>query len=497
MKGVLLLLCLALLYGTAYRFYKNKQYYYVLAFIIIAGFACRMFCATDPILHHWDERYHALVAKNMIESPLAPMLYQEPLIDYDYKDWRTNHIWMHKQPFALWSMALSMKLFGSNEIVLRLPSVFLSTLSIVVLFFLAFILYNKRIALLTAFFLSINGHIIETTAGRITTDHIDTSYSFWILMAIFFVVLQTRKRNRLHLISIGVCAGIAILTKWLPALIVLPLYAVLNYKELSIGKLSQDLILLFFIIAIVAIPWQWFAYIQYPLEYAWEQAYNSKHLFEALEGHGQSWWFFIDRIRVTINELIYLIMIWYLYQCVKEKAAAREYFILCWIGIPFIFFSFAATKMQGYLLFTYPAYFIITALFVAKMIDKIKEVKKNQWKWVYRILALAVVILSFRLALERVKPFKTNQKKKQLKEQLINTNLPANAVLFNMPCYIEFMFYNDVMAYPSLPEPNQIEQLLRDEHLIFIVDNNQLPEHIIENKQLQILQINADLSLCY
>ncbi len=38
-------------------------------------------------LHDWDERYHALVAKNMIEQPFKPMLYKNPVLPYDYKDW--------------------------------------------------------------------------------------------------------------------------------------------------------------------------------------------------------------------------------------------------------------------------------------------------------------------------------------------------------------------------------------------------------------------------
>ena len=52
----------------------------------------------DPFLNIWDEQYHALVAKNMVESPLKPTLFQKPLLDFDYKVWAGNHVWLHKQP---------------------------------------------------------------------------------------------------------------------------------------------------------------------------------------------------------------------------------------------------------------------------------------------------------------------------------------------------------------------------------------------------------------
>ncbi|HRT53356.1 MAG TPA: hypothetical protein P5291_04705, partial [Flavobacteriales bacterium] len=33
--------------------------------------------ALDPFLNDWDEAYHAVVAKNLMEHPLTPMLYRE------------------------------------------------------------------------------------------------------------------------------------------------------------------------------------------------------------------------------------------------------------------------------------------------------------------------------------------------------------------------------------------------------------------------------------
>ena len=47
--------------------------------IVLAGLLLRIFIISDPVVHDWDERFHALVAKNMIENPLKPTLYKSPV----------------------------------------------------------------------------------------------------------------------------------------------------------------------------------------------------------------------------------------------------------------------------------------------------------------------------------------------------------------------------------------------------------------------------------
>lgn len=74
----------------------------------------------------------------MMSKPLAPMLRTEPVLDYNYKDWSNNHIWLHKQPLFLWQMAISMKIFGVNEFGLRFPSAFLCACLTLLLFRMGF-----------------------------------------------------------------------------------------------------------------------------------------------------------------------------------------------------------------------------------------------------------------------------------------------------------------------------------------------------------------------
>jgi 4-amino-4-deoxy-L-arabinose transferase len=63
---------------------------------VAAGLGLRLYASGDDYLHAWDERFHALVAKNLMAHPLRPTLYDTPLLPYDYRDWQEAEVWLHK-----------------------------------------------------------------------------------------------------------------------------------------------------------------------------------------------------------------------------------------------------------------------------------------------------------------------------------------------------------------------------------------------------------------
>ena len=465
--GTFFLIFLFLIYGLAYLAYQRGQLKFALVAIILAGFGLRFFCSLDPLLHPWDERYHALVAKNMMTDPFTPKLYPDHVLDYDFKNWGQNHIWLHKQPLPLWTMAASMKIFGVDEFILRLPTVLLSTFSIFLTFWIGRFLSNsERVGLLAAFFLSINGLVIELASGRVSTDHVDTFFMFLITMSLFFILLNVKKARKIWLIFAGLFCGLAILTKWLPGLIVFPLYLVMNFRNKNYSTLFLEMALMGVVTIIVALPWQLYAHMMFPLEYNWERDYNTLHLFEGLEGHGKPWWYFIDRIRITVNELVYLVFGWFVYQLFKvRKFSSVDLFLLAWIGIPFFIFSMAATKMQGYLLFTFPAWFIIMGMFMEHLI--ISKPRSSLHKKIYMLIIGVMMMLAFRYGLERVKPFENHEEELQVKNELTKTAYSSKTLIFNEAHPIEWMFYNDGLAYSSRPEEKVVDSLRREGWLVY------------------------------
>lgn len=195
--GIPTILICAIGYYFAFRLFRQDKWAFAIILIMVAGLILRAYAATEFYLHPWDERFHALVAKNLIKHPLIPTLYDNPILAYDYRSWYGNHIWLHKQPIPLWSMATSMYIFGINEIALRLPSIILTTLGIWITFSIGRHLFSIKVGFIAAFLYSIHGLIIELTAGRVATDHVDIFFLFFIQLAVLMAIKFADKKGHI------------------------------------------------------------------------------------------------------------------------------------------------------------------------------------------------------------------------------------------------------------------------------------------------------------
>jgi len=469
--GVLFLFCCIIVGFLAFYFEHKENYRLSIFLLLLLGFGLRAYAASDFNLHCWDERYHALVAKNMIQYPLQPFLYRNALLPYDYTNWTINHVWLHKQPLSLWLMAFSLKMFGINEFAVRFPSVLFSTISIWLVYSIGKYFSDKKVAFLAAFFFAINGLIIEICAGRVATDHPDTLFVFFILLSIFFVI-KFIELNGLYNLLVGVSLGVALLTKWLPALIVLPIWLVLVWdtKKYTIRQIIVQFVLIVGTAMIVFLPWQFYIHFQFPKEAIWERIYNTRHFWETLEGQGGTWYYYINRIRIDYGELIYLPIIWVFYRFARNLKELKLLALIVWFAIPIIFFSIAATKMNGYLLIGSPALFIICSVFFYELKATIVN---SKLVWFKRLVLILMIGLPIRYCIERLKPFDTtNKKKPQWVVDLKNWNQKENskAVLFGYNAPIEAMFYTNATVYEVMPSSNTIVSLQKLGYTIFITD---------------------------
>lgn len=442
-----------------------------LILIMLCGLLLRIYAATDLYLHAWDERYHALVSKNLIGDPLRPMLYSNPVLPYDYKNWIGNHIWVHKQPVPLWSMALSMSIFGVNEIALRLPSIVLTTLGIGITFYIAKYLFNNRVGIIAAFLYSIHGLIIEITAGRVATDHIDVFFLFFIQLSVLLAIRYFQSRRVVFNLLCGISIGMAILSKWLPALIVLPIWLLLAFDSKAFNRRETiiNFLLLLVVIIIISMPWQWYIFNKFPQEAHWESSFNLRHINEALENHGQPFYYHFDKVRILYGEIIYLPLIWFFYKTFKNLKNYKRLILSIWVFIPFVFFSIATTKMQAYTLFTAPALFIITALFWEYLFVYRKRFK---YKGLIIIILFLLIALPVRYSIERIKPFAIRERNPQWTKELreLNEQLgdDKEILVFNSEHPIETMFYTDYVAYSTIPDSSTLSYLDKKGYEIYI-----------------------------
>ena len=466
--GIITVLICATGYLFSFRLFRKHRINYAIVLLVGCGLILRLYTATDLYLHPWDERFHALVARNFIEHPFIPTLYDHPVLPYDYKAWYANHVWLHKQPLPLWTMALSMSLFGINEIALRLPSILLSTIGIWITFSIGRKLFNSRVGFIAAFLYSIHGLIIEMTAGRVATDHIDIFFLFFIQLAVLMAIKYADNKKVMYNLLCGVCTGAAILSKWLPALIVLPIWfmLVIGSRKFTVKEILINITFLCIVIIAVTLPWQIYIHTAFPLEAKWESDYNLMHFTKVLEGHGGPFYYHFDQVRILFGEIIYLPLLWFIWKSFRNRRNYKRIILTVWFMVPFLFFSFARTKMQGYTLFTAPAIFIITALFWHYLIQ-LRH--KTRYKWVVYTILILLLALPVRYSIERIKPFELRERKPQWVMDIKSLEFENDkVVLFNVPYPIETMFYANCTAYEGIPDIDTIKGIINSGYKVII-----------------------------
>lgn len=480
-----------LLYYLAYNNYRKEKYHMCISYIMLGGLLLRIFTSMDCYLHEWDERFHALVAKNLLQNPFKPMLYSNPILEYDYKNWAGNHIWVHKQPFPLYSMALSMLAFGKSTIALRIPSILLSTISILATYKIGNILASKKIGLLAAFLFSINGLIIESTAGRVATDHIDVFFYSLVTISIYFLLRSVERKSVVSLVLGAVITGLAILSKWLPALIVLPIWLIYSWQKQDAKTIVKNLMLFMVITLAVVLPWQLYILKTFPLEAAWEYQYNKKHIFEALGPHGKPFYYHFDRMRIIFGELVYLPLIWLIVNAYK-RLFNRDYsklIILIWILIPYLFFSFATTKMQGYILLCSSAIFIMISLFFF-------EIKSCMIKYniALNLILMLLILLPIRYSIERIKPFSIEDRSRSWISEMkqIDTEDVNMAVVFNCRFPIKTMFHTNLIAYESIPDIGKLKNIKSEGYKIYIDNHKAINDQLSTLEFVEYIEITGD-----
>lgn len=471
--ALLHMLAAALCFGIAWRQYLKGQYNIAAVLLALGGLALRLFMAGDMYLHEWDERYHALVAKNLTQGWLQPKLYPVALLPYDFTQWSSNYIWLHKQPLPLWCMAASVKLLGATEIAIRLPSVIVSSVGVYITWLTGRQLFNEKVGLLAAFFAAVNGLVLDVATGRSATDHIDIFFMFFVQLAVLLAVVSRTRSSRWPVVLTGVSIGLAVLCKWLPAFIVLPVWLVLNYRYESLAALATGAVIILLVAVAVFLPWQWYMYQHYPLEYSNEMLHNYRHITEALDNQTGGVFYFFTKLHINVNELFWPAFGWFGYMLYRRDKADVRLALLVWMLVPFVFFTVAKTKMQAYLLFTFPALFIMLAEFAVYLLQ---PVAAKQRRWLQQAMFAAIIILAVRFSIERIKPMQGQEKQLAWAGKLkqIGHTATGTTVYFNVKHYVEGMFYTQAIMYERLPEPGQAEALQQKGYTVIINTDEEL-----------------------
>ncbi|MBF9223245.1 ArnT family glycosyltransferase [Hymenobacter ruricola] len=455
--------------------YQREQRQQSIAVLMAAALTLRIGVAgLDPFLHSWDERFHALVAKNLLDNWMRPVLHADPVLPYDYQQWCCNSVWLHKQPLFLWQIATSFRYLGVSEFALRLPSALLGAAVIWPVYRLGCLIFNAIIGYHAGVLFAMAYYSLELTSGWQSVDHADVAFMAYVTGSLwaYYECRATPARAWRWAVLTGLLAGAAVLCKWLPGLVVYAAWGADVLVDVHRRKVQEygRLLAALAITLAVALPWQVYIRHKFPLESAFEQEYAARHFSEVLEDKGGPWYFYITNL-------------WYQFQWIVLPIAGgfgvlvtRPWRpvvlpLLLTCGVVFAFFSCAATKMVSYTYAVAPVLLLLAALGWVEATRWLNH-RGRAGKWGGMLLAGLMLFCNLRPtallkhhSLAHTSPELRRDRQRKLQHTEIYRQLdalvPSGYVVLNAPPFedVEAMFYSRRNVYWQLPSEQECQNL--------------------------------------
>lgn len=466
-KQILLYTGAIILAASIFSHFKWRKYHLgllALAAIFLGFWAIQL----NDYLGFWDEQVHANVAKNCIENPLKPTLYKTVLTDYDYKNWVGNHVWLHKQPWFLWQMALSMKIFGVNTVALRLPNLIMFVTLIFLLYGIGKNLTSAKVGYYMGVLAVFNFVLLELTAGQLHTDHNDVAAVFYITASIWSWSHYQKSKQLKWALLMGLFAGIAVLNKSLVGMMVFGLF--FFSMDFKFKKSWYTLIGAGIISLAVFMPWELFIKQAYPLESAFESTTRFKHITEVIEGHKESWYYYFEQLfkHYSIFGFALLalpgmfIAVFLSNLNTKPKGA-----IFLIIALVLTFYTIAQTKMPVFTFILAPFFFY----FMALTLDRIDALIRN--KVVFGIILFVFLFLGFQhhMIYQAHQPndFRNARTARALWYANNANKWSGKTIVYNVPKFEHntVMFFTDAVAYPWKPKEEDLKKAAENGYTIY------------------------------
>ena len=495
---------------SIFAFIYGKDFW-VYILIFLSTLTIRLhFSSQENYLHNWDERYHALVAKNLTENPINPVLRKDAVLPYEYTEWWGNHVWLHKQPLFLWQIALSMKIFGVNEFAVRFPSAILCALLALIIYRIGILFKRKTAGFISSLLFCFSFFSIELSTGAIGMDHNDIAATFYISASLWALIEYYKSKKVKWLILIGVFSGLAILVKWLVGLLVYACWGlclIIYENKTTYLKELKGIVISLGITILIFLPWQIYTFIQFPTEAIYEFNFNRQHISRAVESHSGSNLFYLNNIFEHYGPLgIPMIILGLITLFISKLENKSKFLLVSIIVIPYLFFSLlSSTKTLGYVFYIAPYFIFVSTL----CLDFLMKLINGKFGLSIERIALFVITISisyFAFRYETLNNFHSNGistynwENKAAKEhnteiyKSLDTYLKGEYIVLNCKGMedVEAMFYSNQNVYNWWPKENQIDSLKQEGYKIaaFTSHSNQiLPDFILNDPQIIIIDM--------
>lgn len=454
-----------------------------LALILALGFGLRLRAANHRYISQWDEAYHALVAKNLTAHPLAPTLYEEKVLPADDREWTMAGVWLHKPPLPLWLMAAGIAAFGEAEPSFRIPSVALDTLAILLIFLLALEVFgasSSLAGLVAAALYALNPLMIRLVSGRIPDDTPHVVNAFFITLTVYLFAVAARKNSRVLSAAAGLSLGLGTLCMSAVALLGLaaPLPLMLSLRGAR-GS-ARLLVVSFAVFLAAALPWPLYCLSRWPELWRHESALHVGHLFRALDGHAHAWWWYLKILPVQyggVPVLAAVLAAAAAAYAAREAARSRDAglaSVLCWLAVPYLFFSLIATKLYAYVAVAVPALCLLAGFGCASA----WAARGGRRRAVALATLLVAGVQTAAVAVERLRadyslcPWSETYDYPSFRRAMLRLReVPGSKVLLNVgdSKSPQAMYYSGAAAYPGTPDAAAVRGLLAKGFRVFVL----------------------------
>lgn len=372
--------------GIARRYAVLLLLFYLLAYILPLG-ARSLFVP--------DEARYAEIPREMIAGG----------------SWVVPHLdglrYFEKPVLGYWVNAGSLLLFGQNNFAVRLPSALAVGLSAWLLYLLVCRTIrreggeNRQLALPAALIYMSCAEVY--VVGNVAL--LDSLFAFFLtatIIALFFASEAPPRSSRAtgFLLLAGLSCGLAFLTKGflaiaVPVLAVAP-YLVWQRRYADLFRLSWLPIL---IAVLVALPWS--ILIQLKAPDFWRYFFWNEHIRRFMEKSAQHkasfWFFFLAAPGLFLPwSFVAPAAVPGIKKLFREQGAQGRLlrFSLCWLVLPFLFFSVSKGKLVTYILPCFPPFAVLLAIGLSRVLEERKS-RAFQWGCVLTSLFFGLLLLVF------------------------------------------------------------------------------------------------------
>jgi 4-amino-4-deoxy-L-arabinose transferase-like glycosyltransferase len=293
-----------------------------------------------------DEPRYTAVAREMYQTGdyITPRLHGET--------------WFEKPPLMYWGAALGFPIFGVNEFAARLPSALFATASIFLMYFVCRKLWGQAAAVAASLILTTSvGYLAYARAASM--DMLLSSCLTIALLSFLMGCNFNTPNRRWWFAAFYAFIGLGVLAKGIVA-IVLPALSLLGYLLVRgrRGEWKEWHPLYAILIFVIAAPW--FIAVIRANGYDFIQVFFVNHHFErfttTIHGHTRPFYFYIPAMIMLTFPWTFMIIPG------LRRIFDRNDRALLWFAIvPIVFFSFAGSKLPGYILMSVPPFAMLCA----------------------------------------------------------------------------------------------------------------------------------------